>query len=105
MEFMLASIKDENSGTSALNHIPKLDIDDSYVCPTCSNPIEILKIDDKENTLTFKCLNPKENEKEKTIKITEYLDSMRKYTYLNRKCSLCNKKQNEFKNVQFFFIV
>ena len=35
---------------------------------------------------------PQKFKNEKTIKISEYLDSMRKYTYLNSECYLCHKK-------------
>ena len=80
----------------------KLNLDDSYVCNTCPYPIEILKINDKENTITFKCLNPKEKGTEKTIHIREYIDSIKKYTYLYSKCSLCGKEQNEFKDIPIF---
>ena len=69
---------------------------------TVSYPVEIFKIDDKESTLIFKCLNPKEKEVGKTIQISKYLDWMKKYTYLYVECSLCHKKQNEFKDEQIF---
>ena len=80
---------------------PILGKEDGFACTTCSYPIEILKINDEDNNITFKCLNPKEKE-EKTVKISEYLDSMRKFTYLYSECSLCNKKQNELENITIF---
>ena len=76
--------------------------DDAYNCSTCPYPVEILKIDDEKNTITFKCLNPKEKQILKTIPINEYLNSMRKYTYLYSMCSLCQKKQNEFEYDSIF---
>ena len=91
--------KDEISSTPTPNDELKLEVVDDYVCNTCPYPVEILKVDDNINTVTFKCLNPKENGVEKTIQINEYLDSMKKNTYLYNKCSLCNKKQNESKNI------
>ena len=87
------------------NSDPKLCIDDSFACTSCSYPIEILKIDDKENTITFKCLNPNEIENEKTIQISEYLDLMKKNTYLYSECSLCHKKQNESKETLFLYCI
>ena len=102
METKPSLIRDEEMAAPILNDNKKLGIDDSYGCTTCSYSVEILKIDDEENTITYKCLNPKENETEKTIPISEYLDSMRKYTYLYSECSLCHKKQNEFKDIPIF---
>ena len=95
-------VKNETDEAHTQNDAQKLGIDDAYSCTNCSYPVEILKIDDKENTLTFKCLNPKEKEVEKTIQISEYLDLMKKNTYLYVECSLCHKKQNKFKDVQIF---
>ena len=91
-------IKDEDWDTPAPVDDQKLNTsDDSYGCNTCPYPVEILNIDDKEFTVTFKCLNPAEKETLKTIPINEYLNSMKEHTYLYNECSLCNKKQNEFK--------
>ena len=94
--------RDETNATPAEFNETKLDTNDAYSCNSCPYPVEILKIDDTKNTLTFKCLNPKEKEEVKTIKIDEYLDSMKKQTYSYAECSLCNKKQNEFKNIPIF---
>ena len=95
-------IRDGEVSTLFPNDFSKLGADDSYVCTTCSYPVEILKIDDEKNTVTFKCLNTKKNEKEQTIQISEYLNMMKNHTYLNSECSLCHKKQNEFKNVPIY---
>ena len=95
------SIRDGEWKHSQSNN-QKLDIDDTYGCVSCSYPIEILEIDIEKNTLTFRCLNPIDKKPIKTITISEYLDSMKKYTYLYSECSLCNKKQNEFKDSSIF---
>ena len=51
-----------------------------------------MKINDERNTVTLKCcLNPKKIENAKIIQISEYLDSIRKYTYLNSECFIKNK--------------
>ena len=102
MEDKVIWIKNEEAEIHSPNHCSKLGTEYSYFCPFCPFPIEILKIDDKENTLIFKCLNTKEKEEEKTIQINEYLDLIKKYAYLDSKCSLCNKKQNEIKNEPIF---
>ena len=97
-----ASFRDEEAPIPVPNNSPKINIDDSYCCINCHCPVEIYKIDDKKNTVTFKCLNPKEKETIKTIPISEYLNSMKKYTYLYSECSLCHKKQNELKDTPIF---
>ena len=99
MEDNKYEIKYEDKKTIAINAIND---DDSYGCTNCSYPIEILKIDDLENTITFKCLNPKENAIKNTMAINKYLASMRKNTYLESKCSLCPIKQNELKQTPIF---
>ena len=78
MEDASVLIINEEEEIAAINDNPKECKDDSYACITCPYPVEILKIDDSENTITFKCLNPKKKEKEKTIPISEYLESMKK---------------------------
>ena len=102
METKSYYLGDVEAALPVANDIPKLSTDDSYNCISCPYPIKILKIDDSKNTLTFKCLNPKEKEPQKTIPISEYLNSMKKYTYLYNECSLCHKKQNEFKDTPIF---
>ena len=102
MENDIISSSDEEEALPAKNVYTKIITVDAYTCTACPYPIEIFKIDDKNNTITFKCLNPKENQIEKTIQISEYLYSMRKNTYLYSECSLCNRKQNEFKETPVF---
>ena len=60
MEDRMILIRDEEEVTPTNNDDPKLITDDAYFCTTCPYHVEILKIDGKENTLTFKCLNPKD---------------------------------------------
>ena len=100
-ENFISIIKEEQS-TSILNDNTKLDSNDAYSCSNCLYPVEIFKIDDKKNTITFKCLNPKEKQIKKIIPINEYLNSMKKYTYPYSECSLCKRKQNEFKYTPIF---
>ena len=102
MEDNLFSIIDEDAASLAKVDDLKLDAYDTFTCTSCPYPIEILKIDDKNNILIFKCLNPKEKKILKTIPINEYLNLMKKNSYLFSECSLCNKKQNEFKHNPVF---
>ena len=67
--------------------------DDCYNCTKCPYPIEIISINEKNNTLTFKCLNPNKdnNHNIQTLPISEYINLMKKYSYLNTQCSICKK--------------
>ena len=98
MDDMLISMKNEADETPTQNDVQSLVRDDEYSYINYPYTVEILKIDDKENTLTLKYLNSKEKDEVKTIQISEYLDFMKKYTYLYVKCSLCHKKQKGFKD-------
>ena len=60
MEDNVFSIIDEDAASLAKIDDLKLDAYDTFTCTSCPYPIEILKIDDNNNTLIFKCLNPKE---------------------------------------------
>ena len=102
METNMIFIWDEETTIPIPNDSPKLNTNDSYVCTTFPFAIEIFRIDDEKNTVTFKCLNPKKNETFKTISISEYLDSMRKYTYLYSECSLYIQNKINLKILQFF---
>ena len=95
-------LRDEEMATSTSFDELKFSTNDAFACAICPYPVEILKISDDVNTVTFKYLNPKEKEAEKNIQIREYLDSMRKFTDLCTECSLCNKKKNEFKDISIF---
>ena len=68
--------------------------EDSYVCTECKSPIEILSIDEEENKICFRCLKNKSHEI-KTLPILEYLEKMKKNTYLYYTCSNCNLSQND----------
>ena len=102
MDDLIISVKNEVDETSTRKVAQKLTTEDEYLYINYPYPVEILKIDNFENTLTFKCLNSKEKEEVKIMQISEYLDSMKKYADLYVECSLCHKKQNRFKDVQIF---
>ena len=70
----------------------------SYSCTDCSSVIEILELDDANNTLFFKC--PLHGQKEMAIK--DYLNNMKKNTFLYSICSSCKKNQNEVNNNEIF---
>ena len=105
MEVKIILTRDEVTSAPLPNGVQKFDISDAYACDNCPYQVEILKINERENTITFNCLNPKEKGKVKTIQINKYLDSMKKYTYLYSKCSLCNKNQNELKDKIFSYCI
>ena len=99
MDDMIISIKNEVDETTTQSDTQNIGADE-YSHIDYPYPVEILKIDDKENTLTLKYLNTKEKDEIKSIQISKYLDLMKKYTFFYDECSLCHKKQNEFKNIQ-----
>ena len=72
MENKLIFIKDEETATFFPIDDPKLCTDDIYTYTTYPYQIEILKIDDEKNTVSFRYLNPIKNETEKTISINLY---------------------------------
>ena len=75
-----------------------------YNCIEYSSLIEILSIDEQNNTIEFKCIN-KHNNIKSTIK--EYLEKMKRYndiTNLNDNCEVHNNQKNEYsKFVNFCF--
>ena len=97
-----SSTKDEGSSAFITEDDSKLN---TYTCTSCSYPVEIYEINDSINTIKFKCLNPIQEERIKTIPIGEYLEAMKKNTYLYSECSLCKKKQNELKDSQFLYCI
>ena len=103
MENKVIPIQNEEPAAPILNDEQKSIKEDSYTCTTCNNPVEILEINDSENTVTFKCLNPKEEEAIKIAPVSEYLNLMKKNTYLYSECSLCSKKQNKSKDTPIFY--
>ena len=104
MNTMNNYIHDEEIATPMISDSLILVNEVCYNCTKCSFSIEIISINDKENILTFKCLNPieKENHNTQTISISEYINSMKKYTYLFSECYICNKLQNQSKNIPIF---
>ena len=95
---------DEEAATPMIYAFPILGNNDCYTCPECPCSVEILSINDGKNTLTVKCLNPieKDNHKIRTIPISEYINSMKKFTYKCDKCSICKKQQDSSKDLQIF---
>ena len=81
-----------------------LDKLDCYNCTACSYPVEILSINDKENKIKFKCLNPnkKDNHGIQEIAINEYINSMKKNNYLFSQCYICKTLQNEAEDNSIF---
>ena len=94
----------EEPETPMINDFSKEGGNDCYTCAECSSPVEILSINDKDCSLTYKCLNPKEKENHKiqTIPISEYIHSIKKFTYMSSECYLCKKLQEESKNIPVF---
>ena len=70
----------------------------SYSCTDCSLVIEIISLDDVNNILSFNC--PKHGQREMAIK--DYLNNMKKNTFLYSICSPCKKNQNEVSNNEIF---
>ena len=98
------NIRDEEPAAPMMNNPLILGSNDCYTCTSCPCSVEILSINDKENTLTFKCLNPIEekNHNIQTIQISEYINLIKKYTYLYSECSICKKLQNQSKDIPIF---
>ena len=105
METLNSAINEEVS-TKTTNNDAKLN---TYTCTTCSNPVEIYEINENKDLIPtikfkcFKCLNP--NKEIKEMPINEYIEAMKKNTYLYSECSLCKKKQNDFKDTQFSYCI
>jgi len=55
----------------------------NYNCTECHSLIEILSINEKDNTIEFRCLNDKKNKHHKTISIKEFLDKSQDNTKNN----------------------
>ena len=104
MNPMNSYISDEESATPSMNESIILSKIDCYNCSACSSPVEILSINDKENSLTFKCLNKnkKDNHNVQTMLINEYINSMKKHSYLYSECYICKKIQYHSKNISVF---
>ena len=67
-----------------------------YNCTECSSLIEILSINEENNTIEFKCMNKENNHKNKTISIKEYLEKMEGYNSIKINeddCQIHNNKK------------
>ena len=76
----------------------KLDEKESYTCTECSSNIEITSLDENNNIISFNC----HLHGPKTMTIKDYLENMKKNTYLYNKCNLCGKIQNQINNKDIF---
>ena len=94
---MSANIRPETL-TPELKEENELKENESYACTECSSFIEITSLDDINNIISFKC--PSHGTKTMTIK--DYLEKMKKNTFLYSECSSCKKKQNEINNNEIF---
>ena len=70
----------------------------SYLCTESTSNIEILSLDEINNIISFKC----PSHGTRSMKIEEYLNNMKKNTFLYNKCSKCQKQQNEINNSEIF---
>ena len=59
-----------------------------YNCSECSSIIEILSINENNNTIEFNCINNNHNYKK--IKIKDYLQKMKKYNFIHLNIGACN---------------
>ena len=71
----------------------------SYSCTDCTLVVEIIELDDINNTISFKC--PIHGLK--TMAIKDYLKNMKKNTFLYNTCSSCKNNQNEANNNEIFY--
>ena len=69
-----------------------------YNCTECSSPIEILYINEKSNTIEFKCIN---NNHIKKLSIKEYIKEMKKFNDKNINDDIC-VDNNHNKKYEFF---
>ena len=82
MSELKLTLKNENILADVLPPMtPELNEELYYNCSECSSLIEIISIDEENNTIEFKCLNKDNNHKNNNIKIPlkEYLERMKKY--------------------------
>ena len=95
---MIENKKEDNSAPPN----PKYDNNIGYNCLECSSLIEILSINEGNNTIKFNCINNKNHNN--NIKIKEYLEKMKKYNdnkNLNERCELHENKTKKFINYCF----
>jgi len=101
------NIGDSDSGAPLPSSLPeKIDNNDSYTCTDCQSEIEIFSIDKIKIKITFQCLNNdiEQNHGIKSIPIKDYINLMKKNTYLYSVCSnpACSKIQKNEKNNDLF---
>ena len=75
-----------------------------YNCSECSSLIEILSINEDDNTIEFNCINNKNHSNK--IEIKEYLQKMEKFKdikNLNERCEIHNNINDYIKYVNYCF--
>ena len=69
-----------------------------YNCSECSSPIEIISINEKDNTIQFECIDKKHNIK---ISINKYLDKMKKFNDKNINNDICLEHNSKYESICF----
>ena len=73
-----------------------------YNCSECSSIIEIISINEENNTIEFKCLNKNKNHSDNnTMTIKDYLTKMKKYNNSEINKDVCEIHNNKY--VSFCF--
>ena len=72
-----------------------------YNCTECNSLIEILSINEKDNTIEFKCSNNKDNYHQKSMSIKEFLNKMTNNTNNNVNKDLCEVHKNKYMSFCF----
>ena len=76
---------------------PPQDIDNCFSCTECSSAIEVLLVDEKKNSIKYKCLKNKYHEKE--ISLKEYFEIMNKRKKKNDEyLTQCKTHKNKIYN-------
>ena len=79
---------------------PEINNEIHYNCSECSSLIEIISINEENNTIEFNCLNKNNNHNKKlTMPIKEYLEKMKKYSSNNN----LNKDICETHNINYIY--